>query len=118
MAVFSAVFRPSDSTGGIEKVNKVTALAAAASSAEIVLGTNVPFAIVAIPIGTPGATTGANINVRFGPLGLGAATAADFGIPVNVVLTFDTGSGFQSVRVFNNCTTSAVDVYVMPLSKV
>lgn len=117
MATFAAVFSPASASGGVESVTKVAALAPAASSAEIVLGQNQLFAISAIPVGTPGATTGAYINLEFGPAGLGAATASDFGIPVNQVLTFDTGEQFKSIRVFNNCTTTNVDVFVLKLSK-
>jgi hypothetical protein len=100
----------------VESVTKQT-ITPAASGAEIVLGQNQIFAITAIPVGTPGATTGANINLEFGPTGLGAASAADMGLPVNQVFTFDTSEQFKSIRIFNNCTTTNVDVYVLKLSR-
>lgn len=118
MAVFASILKPTDGAGGIESVTKSAGLAAAAVSSEIKLGTNQLFAIVAMPLGTPGSTTAANINVRFGPDGLSTADATDFGIPVNTVLTFDTGDTYRSLRVYNNCTTTAVDVYVLKLSRV
>ena len=116
MATFAAVFSPGSASGGVESVTKQT-IAAGASGAEIALGTNALFAISAIPIGTPGATTGANINIEFGPSSLGAASASDFGVPVNQVFTFDTSAQFRSIRIFNNCTTTSVDVYVLKLSR-
>lgn len=116
MATFAAVFSPSSASGGVESVTKQT-IAPAASGAEIALGTNQIFAISAIPVGTPGATTGANINLEFGPAGLGAASAADMGLPVNQVFTFDMSDEFRSIRVFNNCTTTNVDVYVLKLKR-
>jgi hypothetical protein len=100
----------------VESVTKQT-IAPNASGAEILLGTNQIFAITGIAVGTPGTTTGANINLEFGPAGLGAATAADMGLPVNQVFTFDMSDEFKSIRVFNNCTTSNVDVYVLKLKR-
>lgn len=117
MAVFASILKPTDAAGGIEAVTKAAGIAAGASSNEIVLGTNQLFAVVGMPLGTPGSTTAANINLKLGPAGLSAAAATDFGIPVNTVLTFDTGDTFNSIRVFNNCTTTAVDIYVLKLSR-
>lgn len=117
MATISAILVPAQGQGGIESVTKQT-IAPAASGAEIALGNNMIFAIVGIPVGTPGAATAANINVQFGPVGLGAATAANFAIPVGQIVTLDTSDSFRSIRVFNNCTTTNVDVYVMKLSRV
>lgn len=115
MASISAIFSPQSAAGGIENVTKVTALAAGASSSEISLGTNQLFAITGIASSTAAAPL--NMNVEFGPAGLGAATAADMGLPLNQVFTFDTGEQFKSIRVYNNATTGAIDVYVMKLSK-
>lgn len=101
---FSAVLTPWSATGGIQDTTKSAALTAATSTAEIVLGNNVTFVVW----GTQ------QINVRFGPAGLGAATATDFGIPANTLVILDTGEEFKSIRVFNN-GSGAADIYVMRL---
>lgn len=101
---FAAVLTPWSATGGIQDTTKVAALGAGASSSEIVLGNNVTFVVW----GTQ------QINVRYGPAGLGAAAATDFGIPANTMVITDTGEEFKSIRVFNN-GASAADVYVMRL---
>ena len=114
MATFSAVFSPSSASGGVESVTKQT-ISAGASGAEIALGTNQLFAISSIASSTAAAPL--NINLEFGPSGLGAATASDMGLPIGQVFTFDTSDEFKSVRVFNNATTGSVDVYVMKLKR-
>lgn len=101
---FSAVLTPWSASGGVQDTTKSAALASGSSTAEIVLGTNVTFTVW----GTQ------QINVRFGPAGLSAATATDFGIPANTLVILDTGEEFKSIRVFNN-GASAADIYVMRL---
>jgi hypothetical protein len=115
LATFAAVFSPSSASGGVESVTKVSALAAGASSAEIVLGSNQLFAISSIASATAAAPF--NINLEFGPPGLGAATASDMGLPVGQVFTFDMSDEFRSIRVFNNCATGPVDIYVLKLKR-
>jgi hypothetical protein len=121
MATFNGVWKPTDASGGIQHTVKVAALAAGTSSAEISLGSNQIFSIVAFS-NAVGTTTN-NINVRFGPVGLGAATATDFGLPVGTPTSdagltyFDTGDSYQSIRVFNN-SAQTVDIYVCKLSRI
>lgn len=111
---------PKSATGGLQNTTKVTALGAGTSSAEIVLGNYQLFMIAAYSPAAPTGTT--NINIRFGPAGLGAATASDFGLPVSGLTTsglpmiFDTGREFSSIRVFNN-TSGTVDIYVMLIQR-
>ena len=121
MATFNGVWKPTDASGGIQHTVKVAALAAATSSAEISLGNNQLFSIVAFA-NAVGTTTN-NINVKFGPVGLAAAAATDMGLPVGTPTSsiqpviFDTGDTYQSIRVFNN-SAQTVDVYVCKLSRV
>lgn len=121
MATFHAIWKPTDAAGGIQHTVKVAALAAGTSSAEISLGNNQLFSITAFA-NAVGTTTN-NINVRFGPAGLGAATATDMGLPCGTPtsdagpLFFDTGDTYQSIRVFNN-TAQTVDIYVCKMSRV
>jgi hypothetical protein len=120
MATFSATWKPTDSTGGAQHTVKQT-LTTGTSGAEISLGNNQIFMIVAFAAAAGTATN--NINVRFGPTGLGAAAATDMGIPCGTPtssaspLFFDTGDTYQSIRVFNN-TAGSVDVYVCKMSRV
>lgn len=104
MARFAAVLSPYSGTGGFQETTKFAGQAAGASSAEVALGSNVSFVVW----GTQ------QINVKFGPTGLAAAAATDFGIPANTLVTFDTGEEFRSIRIFNNGSTTA-DIYVMRL---
>jgi hypothetical protein len=121
MATFHAVWKPTDAVGGIEQVSKSAALAAAASTGEIVLGNNQIFSIVAY--GTAVVATTNNINVRFGTSGMSAATNADMGLPCGTPTSdaspifFDTGDSFDRIRVFNNAA-QPVDVYVCKMSRV
>lgn len=100
MATFSAIFAPGITT-------KVVALAGSASSAEIVLGKDVKFAIVA---------TTSPINIAFGQPGMAAADATGFLIPAGVIASFDLGNAYTSIRVFNNTASTATDVYVLQLA--
>lgn len=74
----------------------VNAAPAGASTAEIVLGTNCIFAINAT----------ADINIKFGNSGMGAAAATDYRIPANQQTTLDTGSAFDRIRVFGTASVS------------
>lgn len=121
MATFHAVWKPSDASGGIQHTVKVASLAAGASSAEIVLGNNQIFSIVAFAQAV--GTTTNNINLKFGVSGMSAAAATDMGLPCGTPTSdaglqyFDTGDTFSSVRVFNN-TAQIVDVYICKMSRV
>jgi hypothetical protein len=101
MAVFSAILCPSSAP-----VQKVAALAATTSSAELAFGNNTIIAVNATQ----------DITIAFGQAGMGAATASNFRIPANTTQTFDLGQTFSSIRVFN-LAASAADVYVQPLSR-
>jgi hypothetical protein len=116
MALQTSIFAPVSASGGVEDVQKASAIANGASSAEIVIGPRTIFAVVAMP--TAGQSPNGYANIRFGPAGLAAATASDFGFPFGVVLTFDTGEEFNSIRLFNGSSVAGtVDFYVMRLSR-
>jgi hypothetical protein len=103
MAVFNAILVP-----GKERGTKIAALAAITSSAEVLLGPNVIFAINATK----------DITIAFGATGMGAALATDgFRIPANSTFTFDMGRSLTAFRVFNLDGAATADVYYMPLSK-
>jgi hypothetical protein len=89
-----------------DEPQKVTALAAAAASGEIILGFNRLVAVNAT----------ADTWIRVGRAGMVAPTAADFRIPANSTFTFEMGGQFDRVRFFNN-TAAAEDIYIEPLSK-
>lgn len=101
MAVIDAVLVPSQ-----EPVLKIAALAAAASSAEQLLGKNQLFAISATD----------DFHISFGVTGMGVASAADFRIPIDAIVVLDSGQAFTHLRVFNN-TAANIDVYILPLSR-
>jgi hypothetical protein len=109
MATFSAVFAP----GSTNATAKVTALAAAASSAEVVFNKNAKIVIVAAP--QAAATTTPGIKVKFGQSGMAAADATGFFIPTGVYVSFDLSNAWDRVRFFNGSSAS-VDIYVMQLS--
>jgi hypothetical protein len=101
MAVQDAVLVPSQ-----EAVLKLTALGAAASSTEQLLGKNQLFAINATD----------DCHIAFGVTSMGVASATDFRLPQDAVVVYDTGQAFTHIRVFNN-TGAAIDVYIQPLSR-
>lgn len=119
MAVFQHIPVPSSATGSIESVTSQT-ITTGASGAEIALGSRQLFMLTAFA--QAAGTTTNNINVKFGPSGLGAATVADMGLPISgptfsvAPVIFDTGDEFQSIRIFNNSTASVV-IYVMKLNR-
>src|SRR6266481_5659862 len=110
---------PKSATGGIENVTSQT-ITTGTSGAEIALGPRQQFIITAFA--QAASTTTNNINLRFGPAGLGAATVADFGLPISgptfsyAPYMFDTGEEFSSIRIFNNSTATVV-VYVMLINR-
>lgn len=110
MATFSAVFAPATT----DATAKVSALAAATSSGEVVLNKDAKFVVIANT--TPGVTaTTPGIHVKFGQSGMAAATAASFFIPVNTYVSFDLSNAWDRMRFFNQDTVT-VDIYVMQLS--
>lgn len=121
MATFHAVWKPTDASGGIQHTVKVAGLTTVTSSAEIVLGNNQIFMIVAFANAVQ--TTTNNINLRFGQPGMSAATATDMGLPCGTPtsdaspLFFDTGDSYTSIRIWNN-TAGPIDVYVCKMSRV
>lgn len=72
----------------------ITATLAGASSAEIILGQNVIFEIVA----------SAAMNVAFGVSGMAAASASNFQLPANVIHRWDTGNYNDRIRIFGTGT--------------
>jgi hypothetical protein len=102
MAVQSAILVPAG-----DAVQKVSALAATTSSAALVLGTNRIFAINADQ----------DITIRFGNAGLAAADATFYRIPANQQTTLDLSDQFTQIRVFNLSSSTAANVWVLPLSR-
>jgi hypothetical protein len=114
---FAAVLTPYSASGGVSDCQKVTALAINTSSSEIVIGPRTIFSIYASrAAGSAAASDSGTVNFRLGPAGLGAATAADPGLPLNSgPFIIDTGEEFSSIRVFNNTgvTGATIDVYIV-----
>lgn len=112
MATFAAVFSPKSKSGGINDNQQVLNLAVTTASATLNVGNRQKIAISVIPGSTAGATQGA--AVRFST---GAATAAstDFVIPLNTIITLDTGNEFDSVSFFNLNGTGTLTISVMIL---
>ena len=102
MALMDAILAPGKARG-----TKVTALATTTSSAEVSLGQNTVFAI----------NSDQDCGIRFGTVGMGAATVADFRIPANVTQVWYMGDAFTHIRVFNHDGTATSDVYIMPMSR-
>jgi hypothetical protein len=119
MATPQTVAVPMSATGGAENCVSQT-ITTGSSGAEIVIGNRTQFMITAFAQAT--GTTTNNINIKFGAAGLGAATVADFGLPISgptfsvSPAVFETGDEFSSIRIFNNSTASVV-VYVMKLNR-
>jgi hypothetical protein len=105
MATFSSIMAPASASGGINDNTNVV-LAAATSSAEVVVG----FRQI-MRISNPNASA---TNIRFGVSGMGAAVATDFSIPAQTAMDFDLGSEFDRIRLFN---TPGVSVQIMRLSR-
>lgn len=106
---------PKSGSGGIENVTTQT-ITTGASGAEIALGPRQLFVVTAFA--QAAGTTTNNINIKFGPAGLGAAAVTDMGFPISgptfsvAPILLGTGEEFNSIRIFNNSTASVV-VYVM-----
>lgn len=100
MAVFSSIL------GFAGAPSKIAALANTTSSAEVVLGNKVLFAIVG----------SGSFYLKLGKSGMSAAAVTDFLIPSGTVITLDMTSQYDSLRVFNN-SGGAIDVHIQPLSR-
>ncbi len=107
MAVLSAIFAFS-----AEKPQKVTALAAATSSAEIVIGKDRKIAIVCT---ANGAQVAQSFTIAFGTAGMAAADATNMAIPLNTIAVFTMGNAADRIRVFN-LGAAAADIWIQPLS--
>lgn len=104
MAVFDAVFTPSQ-----RRAIKIPNLATTSASTEQAFGNGEIIAINADQ----------DITIRFGPPGgVGAPDDTDFRLPQNTQSTFDMGNGWTSFKVFNRSTTTAANIWILPLSKV
>jgi hypothetical protein len=97
---------PINQIGNNATASATTVSINATSIANLTIGTNVLFRIVA---------TGP-INVRFGPTGLNTANANDVYIPANVIDTHDMGANLSCISIFNP-GASAVSVNVSILSR-
>lgn len=102
MATFTSIFHPATAIP-----TKVASLAGTSSSAELDFPNRRIIAIEA---------TG-DINVAFGNSGMAAASATGWLIPAGSTHQFDLGTEWSAIRVFNPGAT-AVDVYIMELSRV
>lgn len=107
MAVMDAILTPGEPRG-----TQTAGLGASASTAELLLGPQQIFVISGR--GASGAS--ASLHIRFGRTGMAAAAATDFFVPACAMPTFDTGSEFTHVRVFNP-NAGAIDVHILKLSK-
>lgn len=115
MATYAAVFSPKSGSGGVSIAQNSLNLAAATASSGLLVGKNSKLAI-SVSYGTGAQTTNCGATVRFSLGGASAATSADFIIPVNTTLTFDTGSEFDTVNFFNlNAAAPTLNISVMQL---
>lgn len=102
MATISAVFHPAE-----DPPIKIAALAASTASVEQNVGNQRLLAINADQ----------DITILFGVFGTtGTPTAANFRVPANQTVTFDSGTK-SGLKVFNLSSTTAVNVYIAFLNK-
>ena len=106
MAVFSSVFGFSG-----DATQKVAALAASTSSAEIILQENQLFAVMATGAGS------GDFHLAFGNSGMAAAAVTNFRFPGKQVFTLQTGDHFDRLRVFNPDGVNTLDVYIQVLDR-
>lgn len=105
MSKFAAFLVPASATGGRDGVI-TTALVAAGSTGDIVIGFRRVFAIIA----------DSAIHVRWGLAAtIANAAATDFLIPANMMVTLEMGEEFDRIRVFA-ATGATGNVYVLPLT--
>jgi hypothetical protein len=106
MATFAAFMAPSSGSGGRDGTI-TTALVAAGSTGDIVIGFRTIFSIIA----------DSTIHVRWGVAGtIANAAATDFLIPANMLVTMDMGEEFDRIRAFA-ATGATGNVYVLPLAR-
>jgi hypothetical protein len=98
MAVFSAIFSFSNEAATTASLNATT------STADITIGKDRKFAIVAT----------AAFNVKMGMAGQSAAAATDFEFPGAQVYTLATNSAADSIRIYNPGGTS-LTYWLQPL---
>lgn len=93
MALTSAILAPVGSSGGTQsnRADLSAAISGTTSTAEIAMGAYQYFVINA----------SGDINVRFGPVGLPAATAADYRIPSGAQNLYPVSKQNPSIRIFN-----------------
>lgn len=101
MAVLSAILVPSGQPATV-----VSNLAATTSSAELLLGPNVIFALNATQ----------DITVAFGVTGMAAAGVNNFRVPANATVTMDLGQAYTAIRVYN-LSSNPANVYLQPMSR-
>lgn len=106
MATNLAIFSPSGgSTAGSTTADQTSAILGAASSAEIVLGRYQLFALNA----------NGDMNIRFGNVGMPAASNADFRIPSGFVATYRMTGHYDRIRIFNP-NAGGITVWIQPLN--
>lgn len=99
MATQSAVFIP-------EATDYTTTVTTAASSAEIVIGTNRLFAL----------TADGDFHLRIGNSGMSAASTSNYKCWANTVYTYDFGSYNDRIRIYNP-GGSTVNIFIQYLSR-
>lgn len=105
MAQYAAFMAPADGTGGRDGVI-TTALVAAGSTGDIIIGFRRIYSIIA----------DSAIHVRWGTSStIAAAVANDFLIPANTGVTMYMGENFDRIRAFA-ASGATGNVYVMPLT--
>lgn len=106
MALTSGLLAPAGSSGGTQsnRADLSASVSGTTSTAEIDFSAYQYFAINA----------NGDINIRFGPTGLPAATAADFRIPANSTYIYPVSKQNQAIRIYNPGGTS-ITYWIQPL---
>lgn len=105
MSKFAAFLVPADGTGGRDGVI-TTALVAAGSTGDIVIGVRRLFSLIA----------DSAIHVRWGnSTTIANAASTDFLVPANMLITLDMGENFDRIRVFA-ASGATGNAYVLPLT--
>jgi hypothetical protein len=107
MALFDSVLAPvgASTTTQATRTDQTGTVNSGASSAEIAMGAYQYFAFNA----------SGDVNLRFGGVGLPAATAADFRIPSGVTVVYPVTKQNPSFRIFN-AGGSTITWWLQPLS--
>lgn len=100
MAIFSSVLAPAGAGQDL-----TASIGTTTSSAEILLTAYQYFAICA----------NQDINIRFGPTGVSAASASDFRIPANTIAIYPVSKQNPALRIFNPDASTSVTYWIQRL---